>query len=821
MAVSNVELRVDSRQAVNALRDASTASEKLGTAVNNTNTKLRDANGRFLRFGESVDEASDKIKGLQQAFAALGAGIAAARIGQYLSQGVQGFADLDNALRRLGTVGGDVKALDGELGRLSGSFGNLVSKTELAQASYDALSAGFTDTAGNIAILEASTKAAVGGQVEVADALQVTTKVLNAYGLSGEYATGVTDSISKAIEFGVVQWSDYTSQLGRVVSLAALAGVSLDEVNAFIAAATKNGATAEVAFTGLSAALSTLTQPTKESQEAAKQLGISWNISGLQAKGFNGLLADLAKVQGSNVEASARLLGSQEAMRGVFAANAKGGKDFQMILAGLGSAAGKTEADFQKMEVGLTNQLKRLGNNWEALRTTIIQAVIPSILDAVDKINKALETSIQYVKDYAAGWQILASAAADAVKPFESIASALGTINGQLAAIGTHKNAMAILAGFLPGGPLGPLLNAPAQLGAAKRMGGEYVSPFAGAREETFNRIKGLPTPGLAAQSPYVAGGGGTRGTRGTGSDKAANDAKRTAEQVKKQLKDADDLNLTLKDQLAIAQATEPIAKRMLEYDIRRNEIARNYDELKKAAKTADERTLIDANLVLENSIAQVEYEQQINELKNQRLETLHEIMNSVDEIATKTRELTAAEKQQLDLAESLSTTFGQGLTGAFDALISGSDNWGKSLQDIASGVLIDIANQLLRIFVIEQAISAIKGILSPAGPSAGGYGALPGFNSIAAFRANGGSVTAGKPYMVGERGPELFMPGRSGGIAPANSFGGGVNVVVNVDATGSSVQGDQSQAKQLGGVISAAVQSELIKQKRPGGLLA
>jgi phage-related minor tail protein len=74
---------------------------------------------------------------------------------------------------------------------------------------------------------------------------------------------------------------------------------------------------------------------------------------------------------------------------------------------------------------------------------------------------------------------------------------------------------------------------------------------------------------------------------------------------------------------------------------------------------------------------------------------------------------------------------------------------------------------------------------------------------------------------MVGERGPELFMPGRSGGIAPANSFGGGVNVVVNVDATGSSVQGDQSQAKQLGGVISAAVQSELIKQKRPGGLLA
>jgi TP901 family phage tail tape measure protein len=837
MAVSNVELRVDSRQAVNALRDASTASEKLGTAVNNTNTRLRDANGRFLKFGESVDEASDKVKGLQQAFAALGAGIAAARIGQYLSQGVQGFADLDNALRRLGTVGGDVKALDGELGRLSGSFGNLVSKTELAQASYDALSAGFTDTAGNIAILEASTKAAVGGQVEVADALQVTTKVLNAYGLSGEYATGVTDSISKAIEFGVVQWSDYTSQLGRVVSLAALAGVSLDEVNAFIAAATKNGATAEVAFTGLSAALSTLTQPTKESQEAAKQLGISWNISGLQAKGFNGLLADLAKVQGSNVEASARLLGSQEAMRGVFAANAKGGKDFQMILAGLGSAAGKTEADFQKMEVGLTNQLKRLGNNWEALRTTIIQAVIPSILDAVDKINKALETSIQYVKDYAAGWQILASAAADAVKPFESIASALGTINGQLAAIGTHKNAMAILAGFLPGGPLGPLLNAPAQLGAAKRMGGEYVSPFAGAREETFNRIKGLPTPGLAAQSPYVADGGGTRDKS---SDKAAKEAERVTEVIKDRLAEGQltRIKSELQDKITAAETSgdKMLASRL---QSKQKEIDLQYRYAQELAKEKNIRAQEAIIFAGQSELVANERDLQRDLAELQRQAAKDQI-TALEALIGKQYELTEQQKQQKTLAEGITNTVGQGMTSAFDALIQGSEDFSTSLRKIASGVLIDIANQLLQVFVIQKAISAIGGLLGGGITGGGGFsysgvtGSALGTSMLSGnftatpfstvglgLRANGGSVTAGKPYMVGERGPELFMPGRSGGIAPANSFGGGVNVVVNVDATGSSVQGDQSQAKQLGGVISAAVQSELIKQKRPGGLLA
>jgi phage-related minor tail protein len=73
---------------------------------------------------------------------------------------------------------------------------------------------------------------------------------------------------------------------------------------------------------------------------------------------------------------------------------------------------------------------------------------------------------------------------------------------------------------------------------------------------------------------------------------------------------------------------------------------------------------------------------------------------------------------------------------------------------------------------------------------------------------------------LVGERGPELFMPGRSGTIVP--NGGGGTNVVVNVDASGNSnVQGDQAQGKQLGLAVSAAVQAELIKQQRPGGILA
>jgi phage-related minor tail protein len=111
-----------------------------------------------------------------------------------------------------------------------------------------------------------------------------------------------------------------------------------------------------------------------------------------------------------------------------------------------------------------------------------------------------------------------------------------------------------------------------------------------------------------------------------------------------------------------------------------------------------------------------------------------------------------------------------------------------------------------------------------------GGSGAAPaglntspmtGFFNSGAFspRANGGSVSGNRPYLVGERGPELFVPGAQGNIV-SNDAMGSTSVVVNVDASGTEVQGNQGNADQLGRLIGQAVQAELIKQKRPGGLL-
>jgi TP901 family phage tail tape measure protein len=351
------------------------------------NVDSRNAVAQLQRFENATKSAA---AGVTRLVASLGAGFALTKV-------IADVKELDTNLRRLGTVGGNVAALDKGLGALSDRLGGVANKAELAAASYQALSAGFTETGANLRVVEAATKAAVGGLVDVTAATEVTTKVLNAYNMSGDQATKVTDSIAKSIEYGVIQWSDYTSQLGRVASVSAIAGVSLDEVNAFISSATKNSATAEIAFTGLGATLSNMLKPTKESADAAKALGINWNLSGIRGEGFESLMGKLGKAMQKNPVLANKMVGGQEAVRGAFAAASKGGKDYAMILEGLGGAADKTDADFQTMKGSLENTLKALDTSFKNLSEALGTAFGPTVVIAIQDITKAVNSFADFM----------------------------------------------------------------------------------------------------------------------------------------------------------------------------------------------------------------------------------------------------------------------------------------------------------------------------------------------------------------------------------------------------------------------------------------
>ena len=151
---------------------------------------------------------------------------------------------------------------------------------------------------------------------------------------------------------------------------------------------------------------------------------------------------------------------------------------------------------------------------------------------------------------------------------------------------------------------------------------------------------------------------------------------------------------------------------------------------------------------------------------------------------------------------EKIGESIASGVSDNLTAAIQGT----KSLGDAAKSILNDLSSSLIKLGV-NTLLSKIPG-----------FGGLPSLLP----RANGGPVKKGGNFLVGEKGPELFVPKRSGTIIPNDKLAGGgsTNISVNIDASGSSVQSNEQQGKELGRVISAAIQSELIKQRRPGGLL-
>jgi len=186
--------------------------------------------------------------------------------------------------------------------------------------------------------------------------------------------------------------------------------------------------------------------------------------------------------------------------------------------------------------------------------------------------------------------------------------------------------------------------------------------------------------------------------------------------------------------------------------------------------------------------------------------------------------------RQVLDLSVAIKNGFEESFKGIIKGTMSVGDAFRNMLNRIADHFL-DTAARMAALQVQKGFLglfSSMFKISSNSIPSIGsnnvGDVLQNSFDLPKDKFANGGRPPVGRASLVGERGPELFVPDRSGTIIPNNQLGGmagAMNVIVNVDASGSSVEGDEQNGRELGLVLSAAIESELIKQKRPGGLLA
>jgi len=173
---------------------------------------------------------------------------------------------------------------------------------------------------------------------------------------------------------------------------------------------------------------------------------------------------------------------------------------------------------------------------------------------------------------------------------------------------------------------------------------------------------------------------------------------------------------------------------------------------------------------------------------------------------------------------ESMADVVVKGIKGMEDALVNFVTTGKLNFRNLANSIIADMARIAIQQTITKPFTNFLTGLFGNANGNAFVDGQVQKY-------AYGGIVN--KPTLfpmangiglMGEAGAEAILPLRRGsnGKLGVESSGAGIgNIVVNVDASGSSVEGSQQGGRELGRVISVAIQSELIKQKRPGGLLA
>lgn len=151
-------------------------------------------------------------------------------------------------------------------------------------------------------------------------------------------------------------------------------------------------------------------------------------------------------------------------------------------------------------------------------------------------------------------------------------------------------------------------------------------------------------------------------------------------------------------------------------------------------------------------------------------------------DIATMRRQLDGPLADGLDRA---GTALERALTGA---IRRGSFGF-EDLRKVALSALSDIAGAALRtgLDALLGGGAGGGGLLSGLGSLLGGALGLPG-------RATGGPVSPLRPYLVGERGPELFVPTSAGQVIAGGGSAPVVNLTVRVSDNGRSSAPDQLQ---------------------------
>ena len=334
-------------------------------------------------------KTTEALKGVTKSVVTLGkaAGIATTGFG-ILSVKLAG--DFQKGLLEVSTLmkdfnSNDLPTLSKELRGVAASSG--LALNSLTKAKYDIVSAGFSNASQSAILLDASAKLAVGGVTSAASAADILTTSLNAFGLSANSATKVSDTLFTTVRLGKTTMDELGFSLGQVLPFAKSFNLSLEDVGAAMATLTASGINTAESTTALKAAIVSLSAPA----ESAKQ---AMELAGIEVKRFDDGTVDLVKTiaqfRGLDQETIKRFIPNIRAITSIQTL----ANNFNVLRDNVSAfgdeSVGATQVAFERMIGSFNTQFAMLRNNFANIFIEIGDIIIESIQPAIERANEQL-----------------------------------------------------------------------------------------------------------------------------------------------------------------------------------------------------------------------------------------------------------------------------------------------------------------------------------------------------------------------------------------------------------------------------------------------
>jgi len=357
--------------------------------TNGTLTKLADGfNKYFALIGATIAGITAAVMGLR-------------KVSDTISEFEKGIANVTTLLSEADKLEFKSVLEKGSI-QLIKEYGFAIQDT--SKALFDAVSAGVP--AGDaVQFLNTSSRLAIGGVTTLGTSVDGLTTVINAWKLEMDEADTVSEAFFSAQKEGKTTVAELSASIGKIAPVAALAGISYQEVMSAMAALTKQGIKTAESSTYLRGAINGLIAPSAQAEQILRDLGVPVGITEIRTAGFTETLKALNAAIVENPDVISKAIPNIRGMQAAVALTGEGMVEFERILENVNNDIGNNSSlskAFNEQQLTMSQMMAKAGGRMKATAIELSDTLLPvmrNIFSAMRTFNHLTVKSLTWIRD--------------------------------------------------------------------------------------------------------------------------------------------------------------------------------------------------------------------------------------------------------------------------------------------------------------------------------------------------------------------------------------------------------------------------------------